>query len=154
MRFLWLLVLEERDQEFCEELNIKMAVDVGQDGKVGRISFHGVGGDSVGFDAMLHVEYTSAGTRVMNQSGSSYSGSKTMKFSNILHESEISAQDAFKEYNLDYENTVEYTSDAGLSGEDVESEHYAEDDYGKNSTEDDYSEEDYKNIDGFHEFRQ
>ena len=58
-----------------KQLDIDIAeVDVGQDLMSGKIIFHG-SGDLVSFDVMVHVELSTAGSRVMVQSGKAKCGS-------------------------------------------------------------------------------
>ena len=66
-----------------------MVVDDGQDlmSAPARIKFHGAG-DLVSFDVMVQVELSTAGSRVMVQSGKAEIDScVTMEFISTLHES-------------------------------------------------------------------
>ena len=65
----------ENDYEYegFKELDIKIVVDIWQDGLSGKIVFHGTG-DSVSFEVEMEVEFTSAGSRKMTLHGKVSSG--------------------------------------------------------------------------------
>ena len=85
-------------------------MEVGQD----QISW---AGDLVSFDVIVQVEFTSAGSRVMMQSGNTVNGSLTMEFFRMLQETTgyliqsneyliydclpVSAQNAFAEFDFE-----------------------------------------------------
>ena len=75
----------ENDYEGFKELDIKIVLDIWEDGLSGKIVFHGTG-DSVSFEVEMEVELTSAGSREMTLHGKVSSGLETMQFENMLQE--------------------------------------------------------------------
>jgi len=88
---------EHMDNEY-KQLYIDIVVDVGQDLMSGKIKFHGTD-ELVDFDVTVQVEHSAAGSRVMVQSGKAKNDSGvTREFVTTLHETTVTAQDAFKSY--------------------------------------------------------
>jgi len=85
------------DNEY-KQLDIDIVVDVRQDLMTGKIIFHGAG-DLLSFDVRMQVELSAAGSRVMVQSGKAQIDSGvTTEFVSRLHETTVTAQDAFAAY--------------------------------------------------------